>query len=105
VGYSRGRYPGGEAAHDEFGATLRDIRYFGKKTLNDCRRLRDLARAIGWSEYGIDSNIINAEEEHQSDQERKTLTQPRLRPFDISTLLTPAPTSPRVRLRSNGKQE
>jgi hypothetical protein len=65
----RGRCPGGKAAHDEFGAILSDIRRFGKTTPNDRKRLRDLARTIGWSEYSVDFNIINTEEEHQGAQD------------------------------------
>ena len=65
----RGRYPGGKAAHDEFGGILSDIRRFGKTTPNDRKRLRALARTFGWNECSVDSNLVmdmNAKEEHRS---------------------------------------
>ena len=48
-----GRFPGGKAAHDEFGAILSDIRHYGITTTNDRKRLRALAHTFGWSEHSI----------------------------------------------------
>jgi len=60
----RTHHPTGKSARDEFGAILGDIRTFGKTTPNDRKRLRDLARAIGWSENSINSNTVIAREKH-----------------------------------------
>ena len=58
----RDRHPTGKSVQDEFAAILSDIRDFGKTTPNDRRRLRDLARAVGWSENSINSNTVIAGE-------------------------------------------
>jgi hypothetical protein len=67
----RGRYLGGRKAHDEFGAILSDIRHYGRTTPNDRKRLRDLARSIGWNEPGVDSDIIAFDVSRRSNQVRK----------------------------------
>jgi hypothetical protein len=67
----RGRYLGGKTAHDEFGAILSDIRHFGKTTPNDRKRLRDLARSIGWNEPTVDSEITDFDANRRSNRVRK----------------------------------
>jgi len=64
VSISTDKHLTGRSVKDEFGAILGDIRDFGKTTPNDRRRLRDLARAIGWGESGNDPDLVVTREKH-----------------------------------------